>query len=113
MNILRQLFGNSDLPTISVEILHQEQDRWQILDVRTKDEWNQDGHIATAAHQPLGPQIQEYLKSLDKRSRVAFVCHSGGRSAAVTKYAIKEGFESAVNVQGGMRAWKMAGFPVE
>ena len=39
------------------------------------------------------------------------VCRSGNRSARATKVLSKAGFD-AVNLTGGMAAWKAAGLPL-
>lgn len=40
------------------------------------------------------------------------VCHTGGRSAAVTGFLARSGRTDVVNVAGGMQAWERGGFAV-
>ena len=42
---------------------------------------------------------------------MAFICQSGGRSGSACGRARQAGVE-AINVKGGMGAWKRAGLPV-
>lgn len=40
------------------------------------------------------------------------VCHTGGRSSAVTGFLARAGRTDVVNVAGGMEAWERGGLPV-
>lgn len=40
------------------------------------------------------------------------VCHTGGRSSAVTGFLTRSGRSDVVNVAGGMEAWERGGLPV-
>ncbi len=40
------------------------------------------------------------------------VCHTGGRSSAVTGFLTRSGRTDVVNVAGGMEAWERGGLPV-
>lgn len=75
----------------------------QPVEVRT-------GRIRGSVNIPLG-QLRGRLGELEGDQQVAFVCHSGARSSRATGLAIKAGYD-AVNVRGGMIAWKRAGLPV-
>ncbi len=82
----------------------------QLVDVRQPDEVRR-ARIAGARHIPLG-QLKGRLAELDRGRPVAFVCHSGARSALATRAAAKAGLDAA-NVRGGTSAWTRAGLPVE
>ena len=41
------------------------------------------------------------------------VCHTGGRSSAVTGFLTRSGRTDVVNVAGGMDAWERQGLPVK
>ncbi len=81
-----------------------------LLDVREQTEWYA-GHAPGARHVPLG-NLEGKLGALPRDRRVVVVCRSGNRSARATALLVRSGFE-AVNLNGGMRAWAAAGFPVE
>jgi rhodanese-related sulfurtransferase len=42
---------------------------------------------------------------------VMVICHTGGRSAAVTGFLLRSGRGDVVNVAGGMEAWAASGLP--
>jgi rhodanese-related sulfurtransferase len=42
---------------------------------------------------------------------ILVICHSGGRSAAVTGFLVRSGRTDVANVAGGMEAWANAGLP--
>ncbi|UTI63023.1 rhodanese-like domain-containing protein [Paraconexibacter antarcticus] len=80
-----------------------------LVDVRETGEFTA-GHAPQARHMPLG-QLAAGLDGLRDEGRpVAFVCHSGARSARATRQARAAGID-ARNVRGGMAAWGRAGLP--
>lgn len=81
----------------------------QLIDVREPAELAQ-ARVAGAQHIPLG-QLRDRLGELDRGRPVAFLCHSGTRSAMATRRAAKAGVD-AVNVRGGVAAWARAGLPL-
>jgi len=82
-----------------------------LVDVREKSEWKA-GHAPMARHLPLGGLDERSLTELRKKGKpVAFICQSGGRSGSACGRARQAGVE-AINVKGGMGAWKRAGLPV-
>jgi rhodanese-related sulfurtransferase len=80
-----------------------------VLDVREPDEWAR-GHIDGAVHIPLG-QLQERVGEVPLGQKVLCVCAVGGRSSMATQYLASEG-RDAINLDGGMHAWQIAGRPV-
>jgi rhodanese-related sulfurtransferase len=83
----------------------------QIVDVREPGEWR-DGHIAGAAHIPLGDLGARHAE-LDPQRPIVMVCRSGNRSAHATRALITAGYADVANLTGGMLAWARAGLPVE
>ncbi len=82
----------------------------RIVDVRTPQEWRS-GHIPKARHIPLD-ELSGRLGELKGDQPVAFICQSGARSKLATKLARQAGLD-AVNIDGGMLAWKQAGLPTK
>lgn len=83
-----------------------------LLDVRNPDEWNDDlGHIDGARQIPL-PQLPSRLAELDayKDKPVVAVCRVGGRSQSAAELLSRNGFTDIANLQGGMSAWRAAGY---
>jgi rhodanese-related sulfurtransferase len=81
----------------------------QLIDVREAAEVAA-GAAPAVTHIPLG-RLHGELGTLDRRRPVAFVCRSGGRSAAATRAALAAGLDAA-NVSGGMTAWTRQGLPL-
>jgi rhodanese-related sulfurtransferase len=80
-----------------------------LIDVREPFELRA-GRVPGAINIPFG-QLHARLPELDRDVRVAFICHSGSRSARATGIAAGAGYD-AVNVRGGMIAWARSGLPV-
>ncbi len=80
-----------------------------LVDVREPAELRA-GRVRGAVNIPLG-QLGVRLHELGGERQVAFVCHSGARSSRATGMAMKAGHD-AVNVRGGIAAWKRAGLPL-
>lgn len=86
----------------------------QVFDVRTASEFKS-GHIKSAlqADWTDQPQFTERVKYVDKHKPVYIYCLVGARSAAAAAWMRNNGFETVIELQGGMNAWKKAGKPVE
>jgi rhodanese-related sulfurtransferase len=83
-----------------------------VLDVRTPQEYAQDGHIAGSVLIPL-QELDQRLGELPKDQAIVCVCRSGNRSAQACDLLARQGFTQLSNMQGGMNAWKQAGYPYE
>jgi rhodanese-related sulfurtransferase len=81
----------------------------QIVDARTKTEYLM-GTIGNARHAPLTemPASMERL-TLEANRPVVVLCLSGHRSRPGTRWLRARGYE-AYSLQGGVMAWKAAGF---
>jgi rhodanese-related sulfurtransferase len=91
--------------------LYEEQDRWQILDVREPYEWDA-GHVDGSIHVPLADVMAgREAQHLEKDRPVAVICRSGNRSELAMLMLQARGFE-AVNVEGGAQGWVQAGLPL-
>ncbi|KLL10061.1 MULTISPECIES: rhodanese-like domain-containing protein [Protofrankia] len=80
-----------------------------LLDVREAEEWDA-GHIAGAVHIPMG-ELLERIEEVPRDRDVVVICRSGQRSAAVTAYLHRGGWQ-ARNLDGGMIAWDASGRPM-
>ena len=109
-------WDNAGLPLeavgqMTVQEIKQAGKKLQLLDVRSRDEWNK-GHIPNASHVFLG-ELRENLGELDQSKPTAVYCDSGYRASIATSILKQAGFGSVYNVPGSWQAWKKAGFPVE
>jgi rhodanese-related sulfurtransferase len=84
-----------------------------LIDVREESEWNA-GHAAGSMH--LGKGIIERdieAKVPDRASKMVLYCGGGFRSALSADNLQKMGYTDVISLDGGWRAWKDAGLPVE
>lgn len=84
-----------------------------VLDVREKDMFEA-GHIPNAKHLPRGVlelRVNEALP--DPTVRIVTYCEVGKISTLAAATLRKLGFTRAVALDGGMKAWREKGFPVE
>jgi rhodanese-related sulfurtransferase len=83
-----------------------------VLDVRSPGEWNDDvGHIEGARLIPIG-ELPARLGEIEawKDKPVVAVCRVGVRSYHAAQLLARAGFRDARNLEGGMVAWRRAGF---
>lgn len=83
-----------------------------VLDVRTAEEFKE-GHIAGAINidQARSNFIEKAKEVLPTDKMIAVYCRSGRRSASAAEKLAAEGYK-AVNLKGGIIAWKEAGKPI-
>src|SRR5665213_1424762 len=84
-----------------------------VLDVRERDAY-EEGHIPGARLLPRGQlelRVNEDLS--DPTRRILAYCEFGRISTLATATLRQMGFQSAVALDGGMKAWREAGFPVK
>ncbi|HWR84423.1 MAG TPA: rhodanese-like domain-containing protein [Rhodoglobus sp.] len=93
----------TDLPELGPdEALARVRAGAKLIDVRERDEWDA-VHAPEAVLLPMS-ELQERLGELPHDEELLIVCHSGARSARVTAFLNREGYDAA-NVAGGMLAW--------
>lgn len=99
------------LPTVDVHEadrrLRDDADRPLLLDVRERSEF--DTVRAPGAALLPTSQFMARIAELPSDRPLLVICHSGGRSAAVTAYLLRTGRTDVANVAGGMAAWERAG----
>jgi rhodanese-related sulfurtransferase len=81
------------------------------LDVREPDEYAA-GHVSGARLIPLST-LAHHLADLPRERDIVVVCRSGRRSGEAVQLLQRSSFDRAVNLAGGMIAWRAAGLPVE
>src|SRR5215218_1011097 len=91
-----------------------------LVDVREPEERLQQGVILGAVHAPRGmlefyadPTSPYHRPEFDPSRRVILHCASGGRSALAADTLRQLGYASVAHLDGGFKAWKEAGRPVE
>lgn len=75
----------------------------EIIDVR--DPWEfETCRILGSINIPMS-DIVSTLEKLDKKTEKVIVCHYGMRSKQVANYLESNGFESVINLEGGIDLW--------
>lgn len=91
-----------------------------LVDLREAQELTENGRIPGSVHVPRGmlefradPTSSYHQEPLDPAKRIILHCASGGRSSlgAVTLQAM--GYQNVAHLDGGFKAWKEAGKPVD
>lgn len=84
-----------------------------ILDVRSKEEWDANGHIDGAINVPV-IEVPANLAQLpaDKAAPLMVICASGHRGAMTKMYLDFLGYTNVRNLNGGMNGWIAAELPV-
>jgi rhodanese-related sulfurtransferase len=84
-----------------------------LLDVRERDAFDA-GHIPGATHLPRGQlelRVNEMLP--DPTARILTCCEYGRISTLAAATLRMLGFQRAVALDGGMKAWREAGLPLD
>ena len=84
-----------------------------LIDTREESEWAA-GHAAGALHLSKGIIERDIeAKVPDKQTPMVLYCGGGFRSALVADNLQKMGYQNAISLDGGWRAWQQSGLPVE
>lgn len=91
-----------------------------LIDIREDDERLQSGAIPNAVRAPRGmlefwadPTSPYHREEFDPARRTILYCTSGGRSALAADTLQRMGYGNVAHLDGGMKAWKEGGNPVE
>ena len=102
----------SNVPTLKVRDPHS-LTQYTLIDVRRPEEFvGELGHIEGAQLVTLGADLEKYLQTTSHDKKILFICRSGARSATATLQAQAAGFESVLNMDGGMIYWNEQKFPI-
>lgn len=88
-------------------------ERFHFVDVREDNEFAVD-HAKGALH--LGRGILERdIETVipDKHAEIVLYCGGGYRSALAAENLMKMGYANVASMDGGIRAWREAGYPIE
>ena len=91
-----------------------------LIDLREPAERVEHGLIRGAVHAPrgmlefyAGPTSAYYRAEFDPARRTILYCASGGRSALAAATLQDLGYTQVAHLNGGLKAWREAGFSVE
>ena len=85
---------------ISQEQTRQNKDTMKtiIVDVRTPEEWQFDGHAPCSVNYPLGPVFESKIDSLKGYDKIVVVCRSGGRASSAKMMLEQAGIRNVENL---------------
>jgi rhodanese-related sulfurtransferase len=84
-----------------------------LVDTREESEWAA-GHVRGAVHMSKGIIERDIeAKVPDKSTKLVLYCGGGFRSALVADNLQKMGYTTAISLDGGWRALKESGLPLE
>ncbi|MBS1735892.1 MAG: rhodanese-like domain-containing protein [Bacteroidetes bacterium] len=91
-----------------------------LIDIREGEELIQNGKIENSVLAPRGmlefyadPTLPYHKPEFSKDKRLILHCASGGRSALAVRTLHQMGYSNVAHLDGGIKAWKEAGFPVK
>jgi rhodanese-related sulfurtransferase len=91
-----------------------------LVDIREPDERAQNGVIDGSVPAPRGmiefyadPTTPYHRPEFQFQRRIILHCASGGRSALATEALASLGYTRVAHLDGGLKAWKEQGFPVQ
>jgi rhodanese-related sulfurtransferase len=114
--------ANREIETITAQqaIVHKDDPDFLLVDLRDIRELTRDGRIPGAFHAPRGmlefwvdPESPYYKEVFGSGKKFVFFCAGGMRSALAAQTVQRMGLEPVCHIEGGFRAWKDAGGPVE
>jgi rhodanese-related sulfurtransferase len=114
--------ANAEIETIDASAAMKLKDDPNVLlvDLRDIRELNRDGKVPGALHAPRGmlefwidPESPYYKEIFGSGKKFVFFCAGGLRSALAAQTVQRMGLEPVAHIEGGFRAWKDAGGPVE
>ncbi len=82
-----------------------------LIDVREFFEYKK-SRLENAVNIPSSGNLEITADTLSKASSLFLYCTSGFRSKKVARYLHDKGFLKLYSLDGGITAWKKAGFPV-
>ena len=84
-----------------------------LIDVRSREAFTA-GHIAGARHVP-GDTIADGAKALErfKEKSIIAYCESGTTAGAAARHLGRLGFHKALNLRGGLAAWRQDNLPID
>ena len=91
-----------------------------VVDIREAEERVQNGVIKGSVHAPRGmiefyadPTTPYHRPEFQFDRRIILQCASGGRSALATDTLATLGYTQVAHLDGGFKAWKEQGFPID
>ena len=109
---VRRGAAGASVSTLQATLLINQQNAL-VLDVREGAEYEK-GHMLNARNIALG-ELEARAAEIEKHKAkpVIVVCDDGNPSGRAAAALRKQGFEQVFTLNGGIRAWRQAGLPLE
>lgn len=106
--------GYKDISPAELRSMLDDDETLMLIDVRTRPEY-ESGHIPGVKKLIPVDDLESRIGELEefKKKDVVLQCRSGARSARASAILLKNGFKRVFNLQGGIEAYKNAGFKIE
>ncbi|ACL17415.1 rhodanese-like domain-containing protein [Methanosphaerula palustris] len=92
-------------------LIQNKGDRCTIIDVRTRDEYDE-GHLQGAINMDLlNGELSAGVNTLKKNIPYVVYCRRGNRGKKAMDLLQSAGFSEVYNISGGYEQWKAAGLP--
>jgi rhodanese-related sulfurtransferase len=95
--------GTMQISVQDLDAMRKEGKQHMLLDIREQQEI-EICKIDGSVHIPMNT-LPNNLARVPKDQPVVVMCHMGGRSWQVTQWLRAQGYENAVNLDGGISAW--------
>ena len=113
--------AKSKIENLGVDDVAREIEQGAVLvDIREPGERQKEGFIDGAVEAPRGmlefwadTSSPYHREEFDPDKRIVLQCASGGRSALAAATLQDMGYRNVAHLDGGMKAWKEAGRPVQ
>lgn len=97
---------SEQISVAELEHRHDAGEDLMLLDVREPDELAT-ASIPWATAIPMG-QIPMRMNELPRDKPIVVMCHHGARSDRVAEFLNANGYDNAVNLEGGIDAWSLS-----
>jgi rhodanese-related sulfurtransferase len=108
--------AKSRIPEIDIDEYRKMRDAGEahvLVDTREESEWNA-GHVAGAVHLSKGVIERDIETQVPEHdTKLVLYCGGGFRSALVADNLRQMGYTNAISLDGGWRALKESGLPLE
>ena len=88
-------------------------ERFHFVDVREDDEFAQD-HAAGAVHLGKGVMERDIETAIPNRQEPSVLYCGGGYRSVLSAASLRQmGYTNVISMDGGIKAWRAAGYPIE
>lgn len=88
---------NKNKGTQTKNVMNMKTNKEIIVDVRSEEEWEMDGHANCSVNYPLD-QIQDKIEDLKKYEHIVLVCRSGNRAGVAKQILERAGIKNVENL---------------